>query len=704
MNTASRRRLLVLYVIAAAMLISLGGRLWYLQVMNNTAFTKLAAANQTRSVIVPGVRGQILDDVGNRLVTNQTALVVSVDMMTLSQQPGGAAPVLHRLGSLLGVSYQLLTEKTRLCTVGVPQPCWAGSPYQPIPVAQHVSARVALQVLEEPKQFPGVTAQVQPVIDYPQPDGANPAQVLGYLQPITPQEIKSRHLPVTGFSGVDLVGQAGLEAQYDSQLRGQAGTQVVSVNAAGDVTGTVSNNPPVNGDDLVTSLNARIQTDAQNALNGAIARSRASGNAANQGAAIVMTTTGRVVAMASYPDYDPNVWTGGISQQKFNELFGTSGGQPIINWTTQGQYAPGSTFKVTSTAGAVADGYPLNGLYNCPGSVSIAGQTFGNDGEPSLGDMTFAEALIQSCDTVYYQLGYDMYLSDDQRANSVKSPNAPLQKMQKMELAWGFGQGTGVDLPAESTGTIPTRQWLYYLWKDNANTGQNWCKNGRQYGSYVQQIEWQDCQSGWVWEPGQAAIAAIGQGYVSVTPLQLANAYVALANGGTLYSPRIGEALVSPTTGRVVHRINPPVVRHLPVSGETLAYIRSALAGVVTQGTAAGAFGGFPLSQVCVAGKTGTAQLFGKNATSVFASFAPCNDPKYVVLVMVPDSGYGADVAAPAVRQIWDGIYGLEGHKAAVPGGQVPSSPPRITYASPSPAPSSSAPSSSTPSSSAGGK
>ena len=299
---------------------------------------------------------------------------------------------------------------------------------------------------------------------------------------------------MTGFSGVDLVGQAGLEAQYDSQLRGQAGTQVVSVNAAGDVTGSVSQTTPVNGDDLVTSLNAQIQADAASALNGAIARSRASGNAANQGAAIVMTTTGRVVAMASYPDYDPSVWTGGISQQKFNELFGTSGGQPIINWTTQGQYAPGSTFKVTSTAAAVADGYPLNGLYNCPGSVSIAGHTFGNDGEPSLGDMTFAEALIQSCDTVYYQLGYDMYLSDDQRANSVTSPNAPVQKMQKMELAWGFGQDTGVDLPAESTGTIPTRQWLYYLWKDNAYTGQDWCKYGRQFGSYVQQIEYQDCQ------------------------------------------------------------------------------------------------------------------------------------------------------------------------------------------------------------------
>jgi penicillin-binding protein 2 len=679
MNLASRRRLLVLYVLAAAMLISLGGRLWYLQVMNNTAFTKLAAANQTRNVIVPAVRGQILDDVGNRLVTNKTALVVSVDMMNLSQQPGGAAPVLHRLAPLLGMSYQLLSAKTRLCTKGVQQPCWAGSPYQPIPVAQNVSPRVALQVMEQQRQFPGITAQVQPVIEYPKPNGANPAQVLGYLQPITPEEIKSRHLPVTGFSGVDLVGQAGLEAQYDSHLRGQSGTQVVSVNAAGDVTGTQSQTPPINGNDLVTSLNAQVQVVAQNALDGAIARSRASGNNANQGAAIVMTTTGRVVAMASYPDYNPSVWTGGISQQQFNALFGKAGGQPIINWTTQGQYAPGSTFKVTSTAAAVANGYPLYGLYDCPGSVTIAGHTFGNDGEPSLGAMTFNEALVQSCDTVYYNLGYDMYQHDNLRANARKSPNTPVQKMQAMELAWGFGKNTGIDLPEESAGTIPTRKWLYYLWKDNAYTGQNWCKNGKQFGSYVQQIEWQDCQSGWVWEPGQAAIAAIGQGYVTVTPLQLANAYVALANGGTLYSPRIGEALVSPTTGQVVTHINPPAIRHLPVSKGTLAYIRTALAGVVTQGTAAGAFGGFPLDKVCVAGKTGTAQLFGKNATSVFASFAPCDHPKYVVMVMVPDSGYGADVAAPAVRQIWDGIYGLEGHKAAVPGGQVPSSPPAIS-------------------------
>ena len=682
-HVSSRRRLLVVYALVAFMLAGLGGRLYYLQVMNTTAFAKLASANQTRDVAVPAVRGRILDDVGRELVGNQSHLVVSVNMMLLNRQRDGGAAVLHRLAGLLGTSYQQLADKVRLCTRGVSQPCWTGSPYQPIPVAQDVSDQVALQVLEQPALYAGVTAQVQPVVQYPSPHGANPAQVLGYLQPITPQEMQALHLTETGFSGVDLVGQSGLEAQYDSALRGRPGTQTVTVNAAGEVTGTLGTAPAQPGYDLVTSINANIQRVAQDALNWAIGKARSSGNAANQGAAVVMTTDGRVVAMASYPSYNPSVWTGGISQGEYDYLTSPSAGEPLNNWATQGQYAPGSTFKLVSTAAAVANGYDLNGLYGCPASVTIGGQTFYNDGEPGLGDMSFKEALIASCDTVYYTLGYDMYLSDKPWLNDVTKPDTPNQKMQQQELDWGFGNPTGIDLPSESLGSIPTRQWLYWLWKDNAYTGQNWCKYGKQYGSYVQQIEWQDCRSGNVWEPGQAAIAAIGQGYVTVTPLQLADAYVALANGGTLYSPRIGSALIDPRSGRVVQRISPPVIRHVPASWYTLSYIRDALAGVVTSGTAAGAFGGFPLNKVCVAGKTGTAQLFGKNATSVFASFAPCDHPRYVVVLMVPNAGYGADVAAPAVRQIWDGIYGLEGRHPAVSGGAVPLALPTISPTGP---------------------
>jgi penicillin-binding protein 2 len=672
MIPASRRRLMVLYVVVAAMLAALGGRLWYLQALNGPQYRALAVENQTRNIVVPAVRGEILDDGGRQLVMNQTSLVVSVNMMQLSQQHDGGTAVLHRLARLLGMSYNVLKGKTTLCTRGVKQPCWTGSPYQPIPVDDKVSNQDALEVMEEPALYAGVTAQVQPIVYYPSPDGANPAQVLGYLQPITSQEIAQRHLVVTGFSGVDLVGQAGLEGEYDSQLRGVTGTQTVAVNAAGDVTGTVSEMQPKPGDDLVTSINAKVQAVAQNALSTAIDKAKASGNKVNQGAAIVETTDGRIVAMASYPQYNPNVWTNGISEQEFKNLFGSSSGEPVLNYDTQGQYPPGSTFKVVTTAAAVANGDSINGSYACPATYSIGGHAFANDGEPGHGNMSFAEALIQSCDTVYYEIGYQMWRSDNVPADFKANPSAPIQKMQKQDLDWGFGQPTGVDLPAEAKGGIPTRQWLYWLWKDNAHTGANWCKNGKANGSYVQQIAYQDCLDGYTWEPGQAAIAAIGQGYVTVTPLQLADAYVALANGGTLYSPRIGEALVAPS-GKVVQQINPPVLAHVPASSYTLSYIRNALAGVVTQGTAAGAFGGFPLNKVCVAGKTGTAQAFGKNATSVFASFAPCSNPKYVVVVMLPDSGYGADAAAPAVRQIYDGIYGLEGQKPALPGGQPPS-------------------------------
>jgi penicillin-binding protein 2 len=676
MIPASRRRLAVLYLLVASLLVGLGWRLWFVQVMSGASLASQANQEQTEKVIVPSVRGEILDDTGSPIVDNHTALVVSVNMSVLAQRPDGGVAELRRLATLLGMSYQELSQEVRICTRTVPQPCWQGSPYQPIPVAQNVSDQVAVQVLESQNQFPGVTAQVQPVTNYVQPISTDLAQTLGYLQPITAQEMQQRHLPETGFSGVDLVGQAGLEGEYDQPLRGTTGSQVVSINAAGQVTGTVRQTPAKSGDDLVTSINAAVQADASNALAGAIQKVQAEGNPlATSGAAVVMTTTGRVVAMASYPTYDPSIWTGGISEREFRQLFGTKDGEPILNRATQGEYHPGSTWKVTTLAAAVGDGYPLYGSYDCPASVNVDGRVFNNDFGNG-GSMSLQEALILSCDTIFYNFGFQMWQQDVpyRNVNVVTKPTAPVQKMQKMELRWGFGQLTGVDLPEESTGTIPTREWLYYFWKDNAHTGQNWCKYGRANGTYIQQVEYQDCYYGNIWEPGLAVDASIGQGYVAVTPLQLARAYAALANGGTLYSPRVGEALLSPD-GKVVQKITPPVVGHLPVAKSTLAYVRTALQGVVTSGTAAGAFAGFPLGSVCVAGKTGTAQVFGNLATSVFASFAPCNNPKYVVVVMIPNSGFGADVSAPAVRQIWDGIYGLQGHQAALPGGQLPGLP-----------------------------
>ncbi len=676
MIPAARRRLVVLYAVVAALLLALGGRLWYLQVMTVGSYASAATQDQVRTVIVPPVRGQILDDIGQPLVDNHTSLVVSVNRALVSQQPGGGIPELTRLAHLLGMRLALLQQKIRLCTAGVSQPCWQGSPYQPIPVAQEVPAAVALQIMENQGDYPGVTAQAQPVTHYVQPYATDAAQMLGYLQPITPQEVAQRHLPVTGFSGVDLVGQAGLEEQYDRQLRGTPGAQTLTVNAAGTVTAIRHQASPRAGNSLATSLNSQLQVATYNDLVQAIGRAQAEGNAgATTGAAVVMTTTGRVLAMASYPTYDPSIWTGGISNREFKGLFGAAHGEPILNRGTQGEYGPGSTWKVTSTAAALTHGFSEAGPYACPGSVTIAGHTFNNWTTSNLGPMSLHQALVMSCDTVFYQIANQMYLHDSYGANFTKNPKAPVQKMQRMEVAWGFGRNAGIDLPEQSPGTVPTRQWLYNYWKQYKNY---WCKHGNANGSYLQQVAYDNCRTGYQWTPGQAAIAAIGQGYVSVTPLQLARAYAALANGGTLYSPRIGEALISPA-GQVVQRIKPPVAGHLPVPRWGLDYIKAALVDVVSQGTAAGAFAGFPLNKVQVAAKTGTAEIFGGQATSVFASFAPASNPKYVVVVMVPKSGEGADVSAPCARQIWDSIYGLEGHKAVFPGGQAPRKLPGIS-------------------------
>ena len=674
MIPVSRKRLAVLYAVLAALMLGLGARAWFLQVVNHRSYVAQANQDRIRDIVEPTVRGEITDDTGAPLVSNTSALVISVNMSLVTQQPGGGVAELRRLAALLHMTDKTLTEKVRICTVTVSQPCWPGSPYQPIPVAQHVPDRVGVQVLEEKRLFPGVSADVQPITHYAQPVGTAAAQMLGYLQPITASEVKQLGIPVTGFSGEDLVGQSGLEQQYDKQLRGQAGENEVSVDAAGQVTGTIKTIKPRPGDDLVTSINSALQVDVANDLASAVHKTEAEGNPnATTGAAVVMTTKGQVLAMASYPTYNPDVWTSGISSREFRRLFGSAQSEPILNRATQGQYAPGSTWKVTSTAAAVAAGYPLHGSYDCPASVDVQGHIFHNDFGNG-GEISLHEALVLSCDTVFYNLAYDIWKKDHRNANVVTSPHAPVQEMQKMELGWGFGRDPGVDLPEQSPGTVPTREWLYYYWKDNAHRGQNWCKFGRASGTYIQQIEFDDCQTGNVWEPGQAVNAAIGQGYVAVTPLQLADAYAALANGGTLYQPRIGEALLSPT-GKLVQRIRPQVARRLPVARSTLAYIRDALQGVITSGTASGAFSGFPLNKVCVAGKTGTAQVAGKVATSVFASFAPCTNPKYVAVMMIPDSGQGADVSGPAVRKIWDAVFGLEGHKADLPGGQVPGLP-----------------------------
>ncbi|WP_327093182.1 penicillin-binding protein 2 [Nonomuraea sp. NBC_01738] len=620
-------------------------RLWDVQVRHGDSYARAAAEDHVRHVVVPPVRGEILDDRGRPLVRNRTQPSITVDHVALARQLDGGRAVLGRLAGVLGVPAADLARRVRLCTAEVAAPCWPGSPYQPIPVAERVGTRVALQIAERPEAFPGISAEPRPVRDHPL--GELAAHTLGYVAPSGEAD------PVTG---VGLAGRDGLEARYDADLRGRAGSREVVVDTTGQVVRTVSEVRPVTGNTLLTSIDAKVQAVAEKALRDAAERAGKKGLPADEGAAVVMDVrTGRVVALAAYPGYDPNVWTGGISRRAYASLRGR-----LQHRAIQGMWPPGSTWKITSAAAAVKAGYGTGARYDCPGSFMVGARAFRNYGGIAQGTMTLSRALTASCDTIFYRFAYEMWLRDG-GTEPVKHPRDPMQRMAR---AFGFGKATGIDLPGEAAGRLPTRDWKRAYWKGTRTASCTQARKAR--NAYVRAIAAEQCRQGYMWWAGDAANFSIGQGDVLVTPLQLARAYAALANGGTLWRPTLAKAVLRPGGGtdRV---IRPHRDGKVPVPGKALAYIRRALAAVPSSGTAAGAFRGFPLDRLPVAGKTGTAESYGKRDTSWFASFAPADRPRLAVVVVISQGGTGAGAAAPAVRDIWSGIYGLDGRKAALP-------------------------------------
>jgi penicillin-binding protein 2 len=689
-NPRTHFRLVVLYVLVGAMMLVLLGRLWTLQVLDGEHYRQVASQNRTRDIVVPAVRGMILDSSGRALARNRTALVVSVDTTTMRRQKDDGKAVLTKLAAVLGTTYDDLVKRTRLCSPIVKRPCWPGSPYQPIPVDDRVDPKRAMQIMERQEEFPGVTAQVQAVREYPRPEGATAVQALGYLQPITQEEMdKRKNLRVTGYSAVDLVGRDGLEATYDADLRGAPGLRKVLVDSQGRVTGTASEQTAVPGDVLVTSIDARVQAAAEQALDKQMAAARSRGEKADAGAAVVMDVTdGRIMALASRPSYDQGVWTGGISQAEYEALLGKKRGEPLISRATQGQFAPGSTFKVASVAAAVKDGYPLHGTYPCPGSFTVGNRAFRNFEGQGHGPMNLHRALVVSCDTIFYKFAYEEWLRD----GGTRPRKKPSDPMVAMARDWGFGSRTGIDLPDETGGRIPDRSWKKDYWEATKEANCKGAKRGYPEiaksdpgrAAYLKAVAAENCAEGHVWRAGDAANFSVGQGDVLVTPLQLTRAYAALANGGRLVVPRLGLAVMNPD-GSVVRRIEPPDAPKLPVKPNVLKYIRGGLAEVTKSGTAAGAFGGFPFDKVHVAGKTGTAEVWGKNDTSWFASYAPAKSPRFAVTVMISQGGTGGSAAAPAVREIYEAIYGLNGKKPALRGGRPPATLPDLTRLAASP-------------------
>ncbi|MET9066276.1 penicillin-binding protein 2 [Streptosporangium sandarakinum] len=675
-----RGRLVVIQALVMSLMALLAVRLWQVQVVRYAEFTQAATETRTRDVVVPAVRGQILDASGRPLVRNRTRLVVSVDRTSLNRMAGNGRTVLQRLAAVLNRSPERLRERIRACGPGVTRPCWPGSPYQPIPIDDEVTTREALQILERQEEFPGVTAEVQAVRQYPH--GSAAAQALGYLQPITQEELEKREGFKASFSGVDLVGRDGLEAVYDAELRGVPGVRRVQVDRLGKVIGVERQVAPIPGDTLITSIDAKVQAVTEKAL----AEAMKSAPRADGAAGVVLDVrTGRILALASAPTYDPKVWTGGISEAEYQRLLSEKSGKPLVSRAIKGQFAPGSTFKISSVSAMLRDGYPLHGQYDCPGSFMVGSRAFSNFHGIGMGTMNLHTALVKSCDTIFYRAAYEQWLRD----GGLRPKGNTKQPMAAMARAFGFGRPTGVDLPGESAGRIPDRDWKKQIWEATKEVNCRRAKTGypevaktdQSRAAFLKQLAYENCLEGYLLRPGDAANFSIGQGDVLVTPLQLAAAYAALVGDGRLRSPRLGWALVRPD-GTMVKEIKVPVVGRLPISARERDYIRAALSDVPSDGTAAGAFTGFPMNRVRIGGKTGTAEVYGKADTSWFASFAPAGNPRFVVVVMVSQGGMGAETAAPAVRKIYEGIYGISPKggqvPAALPAGRPASEPPVI--------------------------
>jgi penicillin-binding protein 2 len=633
------------------------GRLGQVQVVGHADYQRAAATLNTRTVTEAAIRGRILDRNGVPLVDNTTETVVTVRRAVLVESKDGGRDLVRRVARLLGADFGQLWGRTQLCGVNDAPPapvCWAGSAYVPIPLISGVDPRKALSLLERPDLFPGVGVSAQPVRSYPAQRSVNAAHLLGYLARSNADDVAASKGAI---GDLDLVGRSGLEQQYDTQLRGTPGTSTVAVDPRGIVTRTLGQVDPVPGRDVVTNLDARVQAAAEAALASGVATARAHGHRADSAAAVVLDVTdGGVVAAASYPSYDPDVWTGGVSATEFARLTDPAAGTPLVSRVTSAAFSPASTFKVVSLPAAVRAGNSLGGTYNCTSGYTIGNRRFANFESRAYGLISLRKAVEVSCDTIFYDFAYRSWLAQ----GGLAAKSDAHDPFVAMAGAFGLGRVTGVDLPGEQAGRVPDRAWKQRQWDQTRGETCQRATSGYpevaradpSRAAYLKALAVENCRTGFQFRAGDAANFAIGQGDITVTPLQMAQVYGAIANGGSLWKPEVARAFVGP--GGAIEPVAPVRTGTVAFPAGTLTFLRGALGGVVTNGTAKGAFSGFPLDQWPVAGKTGTAEAFGKQDTAWFLSYAPANKPRYAVAVVISQGGTGGEAAAPVARRIHD--------------------------------------------------
>ena len=689
MNNKSRLSLLVVQILVVSLMAALFGRLFYLQVAAGPKYRDAALSIQSRDVVAPATRGLIVDGFGVPLAMNKAGLAITIDRVAIDKLDDKGVGVMKRLATLLKLNYADIFQNTRLCgelPKGQKAGCWQGSRFQPIPITKSADPDIALQIVERSDAFPGVDAQPIAIRSYPSYLDVNAAHVLGYVGPLTESDL----LKANGnqYFRSETIGKTGLEIQYDSFLRGEPGIRTVIVDRKESVTRESQNTKPVAGDHLVTSLDVRLQASAEKALKDAVLRGRANGYTSDSGAAVVMDIkTGRILALASYPTYDPNAWERGLTVQQASDLFSEKKSVPALNRALQGLFAPASTFKVVSTVAAAAAGYDLNATYKCPSQVQVGTRAFQNFDSKNQGSMNMKKALAVSCDTIWYQIAFVEWLLD----GGLRPKANPNDYFFKAAQSFKITQKVGIDLPTESTSRLADRAYKKSWYKQNKDFYCNYKERATkaQQTAFLLQLAAENCVDGDKVRAGDAVNFSIGQGDTVVTPLKLTQMYAAIGNGGTIWQAKIAKAIVK-TDGTVIQTFTQNKLGTLTAAPSTIKFLQSSLREVVINGTGAGVFAGFPIE---ISGKTGTGQVFGRNPngslkddTSWFASFAPSKNPRYAVVMMVGQGGFGASTSGVGVRQIYSTLFGVTGNKvvpgaALFPEGKPPTVLPKISPA-----------------------
>jgi penicillin-binding protein 2 len=646
-------RVAILGGVALALFAIVFFRLWFLQVLSGDQYLAQASTNRVRNIVIQAPRGEMVDRRGHVLVGNRRAVAVVVSPPRLPADP------LQRHRELVGLSRVIgVSTRPQRCRLGrdvvraIELDCLIRQgvgvlPYADVTVKTDVPHDVAFALAERQQQFQGVSIQQVFLRHYPFRDIG--AQLFGTVGQVSRTQLREDHY--RGVHGGTVVGQSGLEYTYDRYLRGRNGAQRVQVDSLGNAKGYLPTREPTAGANLRLSLDLDLQKAGQAALATGIGLANGNGNPSQGGAFVALDPrNGDVLAMGSAPSFDPNLLTRPISQRAYDEQFGEAGNHPLINRAIAAQYPVGSTFKIVTASAALTSGIITpDTVYNDSGTFVEGAIERHNSGGAAYGPVSLRTALQVSVDTFFYDLGA--------RLNADPTTHPDGGALQAWARRFGFGRPTGIDIGGETSGTIPTPRW-----RDRQNRMQARCEQAYAHHAraarraYPTGCVFADGENR-PWSGGDNTNLAVGQGDFLATPLQLAVAYAALENGGTVVRPHVGLQVTDPY-GRVLQEIDPKPARHIDIPPTDLAAIQDGLHAAAQQpsGTSYDVFGTFPKP---VYGKTGTAQFSNRADQSWYVAYVPDPVRPIVVAATIESGGFGAQAAAPAVRLILSQWFGV---------------------------------------------